>query len=150
MSGMTFNLSGFKQLEQRLMSLSREDATKAGQSANRAGAAYAAKKIKAKAPVGPDAEGSKRTRTTKSGKTREEVHHKIVNSIKVKKVRTDRDGKVENAISTTAAYQASFVEFGSIHQPPNPFMRSTFEAEENAILDVMAKALAKNLLRRGV
>lgn len=80
-----FRTSGFAQLEQRLKQLSREDATKAGQSANRAGAAVLKKAVEKEAPVSNVAEGTKITRHTKGGKTREETHHKIKNNVKIKK-----------------------------------------------------------------
>jgi HK97 gp10 family phage protein len=149
MSGLAVNLTGFSALNQRLTKMAREDATKTGQAANRAGAAAAAKAMMAAAPVGPDAEGSIRQRTRKGGKKVEEVHHKIVNSIKVRKVRSRTDGTVENKI-VAGTYIASLNEFGSIHNAPNPFMRRAFDASQQTIMDAIAKTLDKRLTKKGI
>jgi HK97 gp10 family phage protein len=149
MSGFTANLSGFAQLQARLNQLSKEEATKAGQIANRAGAAVLRKKAMEGAPVSNVAEGTQITRHNKSGTTRVEKHRKIINWIKVKKTKSDSPTKVQNTVSV-GAYQASFVEHGSIHNAPNPFFRRAFEAHNQEIIDAMAKVLNRQLVKRGV
>lgn len=149
MSGFTANLQGFAQLQQRMNQLSKAEATKAGQIANRAGAAVIAKKAKASAPVSNVAEGAAITRNTKGGSTRTEKHRKIQNWIKVRKTKGDTPTQVHNAVSVEA-YQAQFVEFGSIRQAPNPFVRTAFESNNQEIIDAMAKVLNRQLVKRGV
>lgn len=149
MSGFTANLQGFSQLQRRMEQLSKVEATKAGQIANRAGAAVIAKKAKASAPSSNVAEGATITRNTKGGTTRTEKHHKIVNWIKVRKTKGDTPTQVHNAVSVEA-YQAQFVEFGSIHNSPNPFLRVAFESNNQEIIDAMAKVLTRQLVKRGV
>lgn len=144
-----FRTSGFAQLEQRLKQLSREDATKAGQSANRAGAAVLKKAVEKEAPVSNVAEGTKITRHTKGGKTREETHHKIKNNVKIKKSKAP-GGRVENLVHIAQGYHASMVEFGSIHNQPNPFMLRALESNKDEIIAAIAKALNKGLIKRGV
>ena len=119
MSSFSFTTSGFRQLEQRLNQLSREDATKAGQAANRAGAAVLKKEIEKEAPVSNVAEGATITRRNKSGTTRQETHHKISKNVKIKKQRVDTDGRVENLVHIAKGYHAHMVEFGSIHNQPD-------------------------------
>lgn len=144
------NLRGLADLNKRLSALPKDVATKLGQSANRAGAAVLAKKAKALAPVGPVAEGAEVTRKRKSGAVVKEKHHKIKNSIKVKKTKNVSQTRVQNTVTTGQAYQASFVEFGSIHNAPNPFMKNAFEQNKDEIVATMAAALVKGLTRKGV
>jgi HK97 gp10 family phage protein len=148
-SGLTVNLSGFSALHTRLEKLSNDQQTKIGQAANRAGAVIIAKKAKASAPVSTQAEGSTRTRHTKGGTTRQEVHKKIVNSIKVKKAKSDATTKVKNRI-VVGTYTAHYVEFGSIHNAPNPFLRTAFEQGEQDAINQIAKVLDKRLVKAGV
>lgn len=149
MSGLTVNLTGFAKLGTRLENLSKEQQTKIGQAANRAGAAVIAKKAKATAPVSNQAEGSTRTRHTKGGTTRQEVHKKIVNSIKVRKTKSDSTTKVQSSIAVET-YTANFVEFGSIHNAPNPFLRTAFTQGEQDAINQIAKVLDKRLVKAGV
>jgi HK97 gp10 family phage protein len=149
MTGLTVNLNGFTALQARLGQLSKDQQTKIGQSANRAGAAVIAKKVKESAPVSSVAEGSIRTRHTKSGTTRQENHHKIVNAIKVKKTKSDSTTKVQNSIAI-GTYTANFVEFRSIHNAPNPFLRTAFEQGQQEAIDKIAQFLDKKLIRAGV
>lgn len=149
MTGFSANFTGFAQLQQRLEKLGKDEATKAGQIANRAGAAVIAKKAKAAVPISKIAEGASIKRHTKGGTTRTEKHRKIVNWIKVKKTKGDTATQVHNAV-TVGAYQAQFVEFGSIHNAPNPFLRQAFEANNQEIIDAMAKVLDRQLIKRGV
>lgn len=142
------SMSGFKELERRLQTLAKEDATKAGQSANRAGAVVLKKRIEAEAPVSDVAEGATITRHNKDGSTRSETHHKIKNSIRIKKVRAE-EGRVENAVGTGQAYHSVFEEFGSIHNAPNPFMSRALEGGKDDMMAAIAKALNKQLIRRG-
>lgn len=43
------------------------------------------------------------------------------------------------------AYYAQFVEFGSIHNRPNPFMRRTFDAAGQKMLEVFTNTMKKYL-----
>lgn len=149
MSGFTANLQGFAQLQQRMNQLSKAEATKAGQIANRAGAAVIAKKAKANAPVSNVAEGATITRNNKGGSTRTEKHRKIQNWIKVRKTKGDTPTQVHNAVSVEA-YQSQWVEFGSIRNAPKPFLRTAFESNNQEIIDAMAKVLNRQLVKRGV
>lgn len=148
-AGFTVSTSGFKDLEARMKLLGNDVATKVGQSANRAGAVVIAKAVKAAAPIGPDAEGSTRRRKRKSGKVVEEKHHKISQNVKVRKVKSAA-GSVENAVTVGNAYHASFVEFGSIHNAPNPFFRTAFEGSKDAALGQIKKILGRRLDKAGV
>lgn len=42
------------------------------------------------------------------------------------------------------------VEFGSIHNQPNPFMLRALESSKDEIIAAIAKALNKGLIKRGV
>lgn len=144
------NLRGFSDLQRRLETLSKEEATKAGQIANRAGAAVLRKKVIESAPNSPKTtEGETRTRHNKGGTTRQETHHKIVNSVKVKKLKAGQAGEVKNAVTIVGAYHASFVEFGSIHNTADPFMLRALKANEQSIMDAISKVLNKQLIKRG-
>jgi len=151
MSGpFTFNIRGAQALNARLNQLSREVATKVGQTAVRAGGRQLLKAVKAEAPIGPDAEGSKRKRKRKSGKVVDETHRKITNNLKLTKIRSPNDGVVTIALHAGAAYHASMVEFGSIHNAPNPFMQRGLMAGEQQAMDAIGKALNRALTKRGV
>lgn len=150
MSAFTANLSGFRQLEARMASLSKAEATKAGQIANRAGASVLAKKIRDTAPDGPLAEGASVNRVRKGGQVVTETHHKIKNWIKIKKTKSDSTDKVQNSVYVAKGYHAAFVEFGSIHNAPNPFFRTAFEQNKQAIVDAMKRVLERQLIKRGV
>lgn len=146
----TVTTTGFAALDTRMKSLSNDIATKVGQSANRAGAVVIQKKIKEGVPIGPHAEGSIRNRTRKSGKVVQEKHTKIINNVKVRKVRAEA-GRVINAIVIGKdAYHASFVEFGSIHNAPNPFFRTGFALASEDAVDRIKTVLARRLDKAGV
>lgn len=143
------DLKGFAELDRRLKSLSSDVQTKIGQSANRAGAVVIARVVKRNAKIGPTPEGAIRKRRRKGGAKVESAHRKIVNSIKVRKTRNLETTKVQNTIAIYAP-QASWEEFGSIHNKATHFMeKSVDEAKPNA-LGAMAKTLNKRLTRAGV
>lgn len=147
---LSVNLRGFSDLQRRLESLSKEEATKAGQSANRAGATVLRKKVIEVAPNSPKTtEGEIRTRRNKGGTTRQEVHNKIVNSVRVRKTKAEKPGEVRNAVTIVGAYHATFVEFGSIHNTADPFMLRALESSEQSIMDAISKVLNKQLIKRG-
>ena len=146
----TVTTTGFAALESRMKSLSNDIATKVGLSSVRAGAVVIRKKITEGAPDGPHAEGSIRNRTRKSGKVVQEKHAKIKNHIKVRKVKSAA-GLVAYAIVVGKdAYHASFVEFGSIHNAPNPFFRTGFALASEDAVDRIKAVLAKRLDKAGV
>ncbi|KQO06906.1 HK97-gp10 family putative phage morphogenesis protein [Sphingomonas sp. Leaf242] len=145
-----FNMSGLAALQKRLESLSKEEATKAGQIANRAGAAVLRKEVIKTAPNSPKTtEGEIRTRHTKGGGTRKETHHKIVNSVKVKKTKGSKATEVHNAVTIFGAYHATFVEFGSIRNTADPFMLRALNASQGSIIETISKVLNKQLVKRG-
>lgn len=146
----TANMRGLNALQRRLESLSKEEATRAGQIANRAGAAVLRKKVMETAPNSPKTtEGEVRTRHNKGGTTRPEKHRKIVNNVKVKKTKSTDPTQVHNAVAIVGAYHASYVEFGSIHNTANPFMVRALESSQQSIIDAIAKVLNKQLVKRG-
>jgi HK97 gp10 family phage protein len=148
-SGLNVTFSGWTQLEQRMKTLANSEATKVGQSANRAGAAALVKKLKATAPVGPTAEGAVQNRKRKSGAVVQEAHHKIKNWIKIKKTRASSSDTVQNSVHIAKGFHSNFMEFGSIHTPATHWMQNTIDASHQEIIDAMAKALDKGLIRRG-
>ena len=150
-SPISANMRGLAALQRRLENLSKEEAIKAGQIANRAGAAVARKAAIKEAPVSPKTmEGETRTRHNKGGSTRQETHGKIVNHIRVKKTKSSDPTQVHNAVYVDgSAYHASFVEFGSIHNAADPFMLRALEGSQQSIIDAIAKVLNKQLTKRG-
>lgn len=148
----TANLRGLAALQDRLESLSKQEATKAGQIANRAGAATLRKEAITEAPNSPKTtEGETRTRHNRGGTTRQETHGKIVNNIKVKKLKSADPTQVKNAVTIgSRAYHSSFVEFGSIHNAADPFMIRALTNSQQSIIDTIGKVLNKQLIKRGV
>ncbi len=138
-------VKGFAELKRWLEQYSREQQTKVGQQMSRAGAKVVAERTRQNAPVSDVAEGATRTRKTKGGTTRTEEHHKIKNSIRVKKTRNESSTKVQTSVTTSDAYQAGFEEFGSIHNAANPFMRTSAEEAAPDAIDAMAKTLKRAL-----
>lgn len=137
-------VKGLAELNKALMTLETDVATKIGQSADRAGAVLLAKNIAAAAPVSDVADGTPEMRRGK-----QTTHHKIKNSIVVKKTYNASPTKVQTTVGVGKAYQASFVEFGSIHNAPNPFMRRATEASTGQIMEAIAKVLQRRLAKQG-
>jgi HK97 gp10 family phage protein len=149
MANLSVQMKGFAELQARLEQLATTDATKAGQSAVRSGATVALKSIKSEAPVSDVPEGATHNRHRKDGSAVEEAHHKIANNLKIKKTRTPNQHQVAVTIGVGPAYQASLVEFGSIHNKPDPFMLRGIANAIQEIIDQMGKALNKQLIKRG-
>lgn len=147
----TSNLRGLNALQRRLESLAKDEATKAGQIANRAGAAILRKEVIKTAPNSPKTtEGEVRNRHNKGGSTRTETHNKIVNSVKVRKIKASEAGQVKNAVTIVGAYHSIFVEFGSIRNAADPFMLRALDNSQQSIIDAVSKVLNKQLIKRGV
>lgn len=144
----TVNLHGFSQLSQRLSRLAKEDATKAGQVANRAGATVLRKAVVNEAPVSQKTtEGETRNRGTRT-----ETHGKIKNNVIVRKTKSATTStQVQNSVGVKKnAYHASFVQFGSIHNSADPFMLRALQSNEQPIIDAIGRSLNKQLVRRGI
>ncbi len=146
------DMRGLNALNRRLTSMAKEEATKAGQSANRAGAAVLAKAVKQAAPTSTrTTEGETRTRHNKGGTTRQETHGKIINHVKVKKLKSTDPTQVKNGVVIgPKAYHASFVQFGSIHNAADPFMLRAFEDSQQSIIEAISKMLERQLVKRGM
>ncbi len=144
------NVRGLAELNRAMEKLTKEEATKAGQVAARAGAAVLRKAAIANAPNSPKTtEGEVRTRHNKGGTTRKEVHRKIVNHIKVKKLKASQNGEVKYSVDVFS-YHSTFVEFGSIHNSADPFMLRAYQDSEDSMIETIAKVLNKQLVKRGV
>lgn len=142
------HVSGLADLERRMKALARDQATKVGQAANRAGTKKLADSIRAEAPEGPTPEGQLMNRKRKSGKVVQEPHKKIKNHVKIKKVRVS-EGSVENAVSIDVVH-AGMVEFGSIHNPADPFMTRGFEKAKDDAIEEVKKVIDRRLKEAGV
>lgn len=140
---MSFTMKGFAELNARLADLAGAEATKAGQAAIRAGGVILRDAVKAKAPIGPTAEGAKVKRGDK-----DITHHKIVNSITVSKIKTGA-GSVSVAVHAGKAFQASWVNFGSIHNQPDPFFLKALNESGQDVIDKVGVTLGKQLTKRG-
>ena len=149
MAGLDVKLNGFAQLQARLESLATTEATKAGQSAIRSAGTLLKNTVKAYAPVSDVAEGKTHQRRRKDGSTVEEAHHKIVNNIIIKKLNTGNQHQVGVSVGTGQAYQSHMVEWGSIHNKPNPFMLRAVQSVEQELIDKIGEALQKQLIKRG-
>jgi HK97 gp10 family phage protein len=149
MASLNINMSGFKELQARLQEMATVDATKAGQSAIRSGGKIALNAIKADAPVGSTPEGATESRHSASGGTRKVAHHKITNSLKIGKVNTPNEHQVSVAIGAGKAFQASWEEFGSIHNAATHFMERGLTNSTQEIIDAVSKALNKQIIKRG-
>lgn len=146
----TSQVRGLNALQRRLESLAKDEATKAGQIANRAGAAILRKEVIKTAPNSPKTtEGEVRFRHNKGGSARTETHNKIVNSVKVRKIKASEAGQVKNAVTIVGAYHSIFVEFGSIRNSADPFMLRALDNSQQSIIDAVSKVLNKQLIKRG-
>lgn len=146
------NVRGLAELNRAFEKISKQEATKAGQVANRAGAAVYRKAVIKAAPNSPvTTEGQKRTRKNKGGTKREEIHGKIVNNVYVRKTRSSVPTQVHNEVFIGGkAYHANFVMWGSIHNTADPFMLDALKSSEEPLIATMAKVLNKQLIKRGV
>jgi HK97 gp10 family phage protein len=145
MGDFSYNLKGFSELNARLADLAGKQATSAGQSAIRAGGVVLRDAVKAKAPVGPTPEGAKE----KHG-DRTITHHKIAEQITVTKVKSPNEHQVSVAVHNGKAFHASWVEFGSIHNQPNPFFLNALNDVGQEVIDKVGATLGKQLTKRGV
>lgn len=150
MASMSFKLTGFKELDARLKLLSSDIATKVGQQADRAGAVVLAKAVEAAAPDSRLEEGHPMRQGRKGGGTREYPHSKIKNNVKVRKTRNVSSTKVQSTVTAGPAFQASFEEFGSIHNRPTRFFSRAVLANMDAAVAAISAGLNKRLTKRGV
>lgn len=65
------------------------------------------------------------------------------------KVRKQKSGKGEAAVivapTKPAGFHAHFIEFGTVKQPAQPFLRPAFDSKQNEALEVIITSLAKKV-----
>jgi HK97 gp10 family phage protein len=134
-----FEVQGVKELEQRLEKLEERVERKIATQANRAGAAYFRKQLKAQLPR------STRNANRLENKKQAKRLHK---SIGIRKQKGRRILHHVGVVGWARAY-AHILEFGSKYQSPNPVWRKTLERESPQMLKVIAERIRKGLEQYG-
>lgn len=131
---------GFDELERNLRALGPEVATRIGNTATRKAAKVMESAFKGAAPDGTRGEGEK-----VGGRT----HHKIKNSLKVKKGRSKGgpDATVY-VVHTGAAFHSLFIEKGTSKMTAKPWMGDAFGANVQTALNAIAKELERGIARK--
>lgn len=145
MADFNYNMKGFSELNARLADLATKQATSAGQSAIRAGGIILRDAVRAAAPVGPTAEGAPVKHGDKIA-----THHKISDSVTVSKIKSPNEHQVSVAVHNGKAFQAGWVNWGSIHNQPNAFYLRALNSCGQEVIDKVGAILGKQLTKRGV
>lgn len=132
-------IEGSAELELRLKQIGTEMATKIIQAACRKAASVVRGKVIEEAPDGPDEQGAM--------KGKEGPHDKIKNSVKVKKGHSSLPDAATNMVGVGKAFHALFLEFGTVHMPPHPFMSRAFAESKDGALAMMGQWTARGLDR---
>ena len=138
----TIQIEGLRELSQRIAKLQRDVQLKIARSATNAGAQV----IKRRAKDRITSNSSKNQTSIDTGS--------LLNAVVVKRlgksesnltsehivaVRRRKSGRKTKTLQATAPH-AALVEFGTVHQPPEPFMRPAFdEGKEEALGKMIAK-----------
>lgn len=133
---MQFNgrVEGFKELSKALNALPDRMQKRVTRGAVRKGAVVVQKAIIARAPVG---EG-----------TTHPKYGKLKNNIKIKEEKAASSKTTARfVVHNSRAFWGSFLEFGTVNMPAQPFMRPGFDESTDAAFTAMAKGLGDGLAR---
>jgi HK97 gp10 family phage protein len=138
-------LEGLEELKANLAALGEEVATKVGVRANREAAKAMAVYVKAFAPVGtgPTLKRWKR----KDGSVGSADYGRLNENIRVRRARARSENTITFNISTGRAFWGSFLEFGTVNMPAQPWMRPAVDAGATQGLNVQIEELRKGIER---
>ncbi|MBN8749523.1 MAG: HK97 gp10 family phage protein [Variovorax sp.] len=136
----TIEVKGLRELGERLQAMGEEMATKIARSATgaAAGKVKAAAQLKAPKRTGNLARNiiTKRLGKSQTSMTSEHI-------VTVRRKRTAGQKKS----GEQSAYYGQFVEFGSIHNVPQPFLRPAFDENVQGAIDTMKSVIASRITR---
>ena len=136
----TIEVKGLRELGEKLQAMGEEMATKIARGATGAAAA----KVKAAAQVkAPRRTGNlaKNIITKRLGKSQTSLTSEHI--VTVRRSRT----KGMKKAGEQSAYYGQFVEFGSIHNTPQPFLRPAFDENVQGAIDTMKLVIADRIAK---
>lgn len=136
----TIEVKGLRELGEKLQAMGEEMATKIARGATGAAAA----KVKAAAQVkAPRRTGNlaKNIITKRLGKSQTSLTSEHI--VTVRRSRT----KGMKKAGEQSAYYGQFVEFGSIHNTPQPFLRPAFDENVQGAIDTMKSVIADRIAK---
>jgi HK97 gp10 family phage protein len=126
----TVKTTGFKELEQSLMELPRATGKNVVRRTLR----------KAAEPIAADA--STNAPRGRTGKLQDDIH---VGTQLTRSQRKAKESGFEVHVGPSADPRGRFVEFGTAHQAPNPFLRRAWDANEANALSTIRTTLADEI-----
>jgi HK97 gp10 family phage protein len=132
-------LYGVEELKRALEEVGTEVATKIGVKADRKAAQAFRDELRLLAPYDP----RNKVRRLKSGKIVDYGH--LRDQIKVRRAKARKQGHIVFNVTVGTAFWGRFHEFGTVNQPPRPWMRPAFERLRSKLLDVQLAELRVGL-----
>lgn len=136
MAGSLGSIRGAAELERALTQLGKTVASKIIQASVRAGGKPVVDAIKANAPASAIADGAQ---------VGSKIHHKIKNNIKIKKGKSKGTDTATVLVHTGLAFHALFLERGTIHMAPKPFMKAALDSAAPIALARIGTELEKRI-----
>jgi HK97 gp10 family phage protein len=133
-------VDGLQALGAKLQELSEEMSTKIARGATAAAAGVVKKSAQQKAPK-RTGNLAKNIITKRLGKSQTTLTSEHI--VTVRRKRT----KAQKAAGEESAYYGKFVEFGSIHNTPHPYLRPAFDENVSQAIDTMKTVIADKIAR---
>lgn len=133
-------VDGLQAFGAKLQELSEEMSTKIARSATAAAAGVVKKSAQQKAPK-RTGNLAKNIITKRLGKSQTTLTSEHI--VTVRRKRT----KAQKASGEESAYYGKFVEFGSIHNTPQPYLRPAFDENVTEAIDTMKTVIADKIAR---
>lgn len=133
-------VDGLQALGAKLRDMGEEMSTKIARGATGAAAGVVKKSAQAKAPK-RTGNLAKNIITKRLGKSQSSLTSEHI--VTVRRKRT----KGQKASGEESAYYGQFVEFGSIHNTPKPFLRPAFDENVSKAIDTMKSVISDRIAR---
>lgn len=139
-------ITGAREMEAVLRQLPATIAKQVLTKALREAAEPVLEEARALAPVGQEAKGRVRLRTTKRGKVSIANYGKLKLSLRVANVPANRTPHSATVVVTVGkAFWGLFVEFGTRFMSARPFLRPAFESKKIEALNRLGKSLGEQI-----
>lgn len=135
-----FKVEGLKALGAKLNDMGEEMTTKIARGATAAAAGVVKKSAQAKAPK-RTGNLAKNIITKRLGKSQTALTSEHIVTIRRKRTKKQKEA------GTESAYYGMFVEFGSIHNTPNPFLRPAFDENVSKAIETMKSVISDRIAR---
>lgn len=139
-------ISGAKEMEQLLRQLPQHLAKQVLTKALREAAKPILDEARSLAPVGQEAKGRVRLRTTKRGKVSIDNYGKLKLNLRIANVPANQTPNSATVVVTVGkAFWGMFVEFGTRFMSARPFLRPAFEAKKMEVLKRLGESLGEQI-----